>query len=157
SNGIAISSGNVSGRALSSFFAMDQRSFQTLLRRTVALLVVLLVLLSLVLVGEILLLSDSLRWLDHSDQVISTARQVQRQVVEMDTGLRGYRLTKDRTFLDAYNEASAKLPEQFEVLQRLIVDNPAQSQRLQDLSQLYEGWTHWSEQQMLQLRTAGPS
>jgi PAS domain S-box-containing protein len=136
---------------------MDQRSFQTLLHRTVALPVVLLGLLAVVLAGEILLLSDSLRWLDHSDQVISTARQLQRQIVEMETGLRGYRLTKDRTFLDAYHEAKSKLPEQSDALQRLVADNPSQTQRLQDLQHLYARWTAWSEQQMQALRTAGPS
>ena len=103
---------------------MDQLSFQRLLRRTVALPVVLLVLLAATLVAEILLLSWSLRWVDHSDQVTSQARTAMRSVVEMDTGLRGYYLTGDQTFLDSYNDLKAKLPEQLDTTMQLIADDP---------------------------------
>ena len=89
--------------------AMDQRSFQSLLRRTVALPVVLLVLLALMLAAETLLLSWSLRWVDHSDHVIAEARTAMRSVVEMDTALRGYYLTGDQSFLESYDEVKAKL------------------------------------------------
>src|SRR5580704_11246481 len=98
---------------------MDQRSFQNLLRRTVALPVALLVLLAATLAGEVVLLTATQHWVDHSDQVIATAREVMRNVVEMETGLRGYHLTHDQTFLDAYNEAKSRFPEQLELLQRL--------------------------------------
>ena len=91
---------------------MEQRNFQRALRRTVALPVTLLGLLAIILAAESLLLFASLRWVDHSDQVISTARQLQRQIVEMDTGLRGFHLTGDKSFLDSYNEAKVRVPEQ---------------------------------------------
>ncbi len=57
---------------------MDERSFQRLLRRTVAIPVALLVLLAIVLVVEILSLTGSLRLVDHTDQVITNARQAMR-------------------------------------------------------------------------------
>ena len=110
--------------AVTTPLAMDQLSFQRLLRRTVALPVVLLVLLAATLVAEILLLSWSLRWVDHSDQVTSQARTAMRSVAEMDTGLRGYYLTGDQTFLDSYNDLKAKLPEQLDTTMQLIADNP---------------------------------
>jgi PAS domain S-box-containing protein len=136
---------------------MDQRSFQKLLRRTVALPVVLLVLLAVVLASEILLLSGTLRWVDHSDQVIATARQLQRQIVEMDTALRGYRLTSDRTFLDTYNDAKSRVPEQVARLEELTADNPSQMKLLQELKQLDLQWIRWSEQQMHEASTAPPA
>src|SRR5947209_4007646 len=103
---------------------MEQRSFKRLLRRTVAVPVILLMLLAATLVSEILLLSFSLRWVDHSDQVISNARQMMRYMVEMETGLRGYHLTGDRTFLGAYNDARQKFPAQSEQLWQMTADNP---------------------------------
>lgn len=136
---------------------MDQRSFQRLLRRTVALPVILLVLLAATLAGEIVLLSASLRWVDHSDQVISTARQLQRQIVEMDTDLRGYYLTGDQAFLDSYDEAQSRLPEQSNHLEQLTSDNPAQQQRLKEIEQLYSQWMGWADGQMQQTRKATPS
>ncbi|HSY12912.1 MAG TPA: CHASE3 domain-containing protein [Verrucomicrobiae bacterium] len=136
---------------------MDQRGFQRLLRRTVALPVVLLVMLAITLAGEIVLLSATLRWVDHSDQVISTARQVQRQIVEMDTGLRGYYLTGDQTFLDSYNDAKARVPDQFAYLQNLTGDNTSQQERLAVLSQLYSGWMQWADQQVQSAHKTPPS
>ncbi len=136
---------------------MEQRDFQRALRRAVGLPVTLLVVLAAILAGESVLLFASLRWVDHSDQVISTARQLQRQIVAMDTGLRGYYLTGDHTFLDSYNEAKARVPEHFLYLHQLTADNPAQQVRLDELKQLDERWINWADQQMGNNRGASPS
>ena len=50
---------------------MDERTFHQLLRRAIAIPVALLVLLAIVLVVEILTLTESLHLVDHTDQVIS--------------------------------------------------------------------------------------
>ena len=136
---------------------MDQRSFQRLLRRTVALPVVLLVMLAVVLASEIVLLFATLRWVDHSDQVISTARQLQRQIVEMDTALRGYHLTDDPIFLDSYNDAKLRVPEQISLLEKLTADNPSQQKRLQELERLDSQWIRWSDEQMQLAHVTSPS
>ena len=127
---------------------MDQRSFQSLLRRTVLVPVLLLVLLAGTLVVEIVLLSVSLRWVDHSDQVISTARQLQRQVIQMETGLRGYYLTGDQTFLESYTEAKSNVPAQADYLLSLTADNPSQQQRLKQLRNVNDRWIQWADEQM---------
>ena len=79
---------------------MDERSFQRLLRRTVAVPVALLILLAGVLGVEILTLTESLHQVDHTDQVITNARQALRNMVDMETGVRGYHLTGDKSFLE---------------------------------------------------------
>src|SRR3954469_14256480 len=112
---------------------MQQRDFQRALRRTVGLPVTLLVLLAITLAGESVLVFGSLRWVDHSDQVIAAARQLQRHIVEMDNGLRGYYLTGDQSFLNSYNEAKVRVPEQILNVEDLVADNPAQQERLGDL------------------------
>lgn len=136
---------------------MDQRSFQRLLRRTVALPVVLLVLLATTLAGEIVLLSTSLRWVDHSDQVISRARQLQRQIVEMDTDLRGYYLTGDRAFFDSYNEAKSRVPDQLDQLLFLTSDNLSQQQRMRKIEASDQQWIRWADGQMAEAHRTSPS
>ncbi len=136
---------------------MEERSFKRLLRRTVAVPVILLMLLAATLVGEILLLSFSLRWVDHSDQVISNARQMMRYMVEMDTGQRGYHLTGDRTFLDGYGDARSKFPEQSDLLGRMTADNPDQQRRLRYLHDLDSRWIQWSDQLLKQAPGKSPS
>jgi PAS domain S-box-containing protein len=127
---------------------MDKRSFQRLLRRTVALPVILLVLLAATLAGEILLLSTTQHWVDHSDQVISNARELMRDMVEMDTGLHGYHLTRDKSFLETYQDAHSRFPDQLEVLQRLTSDNPNQQRLLHQIRDLDFQWMAGAEAQL---------
>jgi PAS domain S-box-containing protein len=127
---------------------MDQRSFQRLLRRTVAIPVIMLVSLAAILVAEIVVLNISLHWVDHSDLVIADARQLMRNIIEMDTGLRGYHLTNDKTFLQPYDEARSKISEQLDVLQHLTADNPSQQERLGELRDLDLAWVEWADQQL---------
>ena len=84
---------------------MDERSFQKLLRRTVAIPVALLVLLAGVLVVEILTLTGSLHQVEHTDEVITDARQVMRYMVDMESSARGFELTGDKRFLEPFERA----------------------------------------------------
>ncbi len=126
---------------------MDQRSFQKLLRRTVALPVLLVLLLAAVMAGEILWLSAALRWVDHTDQVIFTANQLQWQMVELNTDLHGYQLTGDEVFQKSYQLVKSRVPEQLALMQRLTI-NPEQQEHLRKLSDLDHRWIQWADQQM---------
>ncbi len=129
---------------------MDQRSFHRLLRRTVLIPVALLLLLTATLVVEILGLTTSFGWVDHTDQVIVNVRQLSRYMLDMESGLRGYYLTGDRLFLDAYNTAKAAFPEQLEVITQLTKDNPSQRRLVQELRELNLSWIQYSEQLLQQ-------
>src|SRR5581483_8204592 len=60
-------------------------------------------------------------------------------------------------FMDSYADAKARVPEQFNYLQRLTGDNPSQQRRLEELQQLDMQWIAWTEQQMQKDRTSTPS
>ncbi len=124
---------------------MDQHSFQKLLRRTVLIPVVLLLLLTATLVVEIVGLTTSFGWVDHTDQVIANVRQLTRYIVDMESGLRGYYLTGDQTFLDAYKAAKAEVPGQLTLLNGLTSDNPSQQRLLRELRDLDLRWIEYSE------------
>jgi PAS domain S-box-containing protein len=132
---------------------MDQRSFQKLLRRTVLIPVALLLLLTATLGVEILGLATSFGWVDHADQVIVNARQMMRYMLDMESGLRGFYLTGDQSFLDAYKTAKEAVPEQLAILDRLTGDNPSQQRLLQELRNLDLRWIQYSENL---LRQSGP-
>ena len=128
---------------------MDQRGFQKLLRRTVLLPVALLLLLAATLVVEILLLNASIRWVDHTDQVIANARQLIRYMVDMESGLRGYFLTGDKFFLDSYIAAKPQVPEQLALLEQLTSDNPDQAQRIGEIRDLDLRWIRYADNLLL--------
>lgn len=124
---------------------MDQRSFQRLLRRTVLIPVVLLVLLAVTLLVEILTLSSSLKWVDHAEQVISNARQLMRYMVDMETGVRGYHLTGDKTFLEPYEAAKPLVPQQLALLLRLTAGDPDQQRRITEIKNLDLRWIDYAD------------
>src|SRR5271167_853403 len=124
---------------------MDERSFQSLLRRTVLIPVVLLVLLAVTLLVEILTLTSSLKWVDHAEQVISNSRQLMRDMVDMETGVRGYHMTGDKSFLDPYEAAKPRVPEQLALLLKLTADTPDQQRRLKEIEEADLRWIDYAE------------
>jgi PAS domain S-box-containing protein len=124
---------------------MDQRRFQRLLRRTVAIPVTLLVLLAVTLLVEILTLTSSLKWVDHAEQVISNSRQLMRYMVDMETGVRGYHLTGDKTFLEPYEAGKARVPGQTALLLRLTAEDPAQQRRINEVADLNRRWIEYAD------------
>ena len=127
---------------------MDERSFQKLLRRTVAIPVALLVLLAGVLVVEILTLTGSLHQVEHTDQVITDARQVMRYMVDMESSARGFELTGDERFLEPFERAKSQIPGSIDALSELTSQNALQHDRIQDIRTLDENWIHWAEHEI---------
>ena len=125
---------------------MDQRSFQKLLRRTVLIPVALLLLLTATLVVEIMGLTTSFGRVDHTDEVIVNARQLMRYMLDMESGFRGFYLTGDQSFLDAYKTAKEEVPEQMAALDQLTRDSPGQQRRLREIRDLDLRWIQYSEQ-----------
>ena len=124
---------------------MDEQSFKRLLRRTVAIPVALLAMLAVLLAVEILNLTSALRWVDHAQEVISNSRQLMRYMIEMETGLRGYYLTGDRSFLDPFVASRPGVFQELDLLQRLTADEPETQQRLTDVRQLDLKWIDYAD------------
>src|ERR1700758_1952459 len=103
---------------------MDERSFQRLLRRTVAIPVALLVLLAVVLGIEILSLSSASNWVDHAEEVIADSRELMRNMTEMETAIRGYYLTGDRSYLEPYLASKERAFRELDLLSKLTANEP---------------------------------
>jgi PAS domain S-box-containing protein len=127
---------------------MDERSFQRLLRRTVAIPVALLGVLAIILAFEILTLMQSLRLVDHTDHVIANARQAMRYMADMESSARGFELTGDEKFLNIFRNAESQLPASIDALAKLTNDNALQKARVDDIRELDENWTHWAEHEI---------
>jgi PAS domain S-box-containing protein len=124
---------------------MDEQSFKRLLRRTVAIPVALLAMLAVLLAVEILNLTSALRWVDHAQEVVSNSRQLMRYMIEMETGLRGYYLTGNRSFLDPFVASRPRVFQELDLLQRLTADEPETQQRLTDVRQLDLKWIDYAD------------
>jgi anti-anti-sigma regulatory factor/CHASE3 domain sensor protein len=78
-------------------------------------------------------LRDASRLSEHSQQVLAAADAVQRRALDLETGLRGWQLTGDRSFLDPTNRALADLPRLVRQLEGLVRDEGAQASRARAL------------------------
>jgi signal transduction histidine kinase len=64
-----------------------------------------------------------------SQQVIATANELQTYVIDLETGARGFALTRDERYLDPWNRAQALYPGAISRLVELTKDNVVQHQR----------------------------
>src|SRR5436309_2929304 len=74
-------------------------------------------------------------------QVLEASEQLERVVVDIETGLRGYLLTGDPEILQPYDEGRAALPGQERHVQRLLAD-PAQQRRFAVLQHAIDGYVY---------------
>jgi signal transduction histidine kinase len=80
------------------------------------------------------------RWVQHTDDVIAAAREVQGLLVDRESGLRGYVIARSPEFLEPYEAANSALPGRWETLLRLDSDNPSQMKRVAEMRQLSIQW-----------------
>jgi signal transduction histidine kinase len=65
----------------------------------------------------------------HSLEVLVAANQLERLLLDLETGLRGFVLTGQEQFLEPWEAARTLFPSRAETLLRLVASDPAQEQR----------------------------
>ncbi len=70
-------------------------------------------------------LISSNNWVIHTERVIKSATNIQKQLLDMETGARGYLITGHDEFLQPYEEAQERIFAEIRDLRTLISDNPA--------------------------------
>ncbi|OAX88014.1 histidine kinase [Xanthomonas nasturtii] len=74
----------------------------------------------------------------HTHEVIGRVDEIQARVLDAESAQRGFLLTGNDAYLLDYQTSVERLPILLDNLRRLIVDNPAQEQRLAQLQRLVE-------------------
>ncbi len=119
---------------------LEAAAYRRLLLRLLALPMVALGLLALTLAYGIQQMQRSARRVDRTDQVIAHANKLVKLMIDEETGLRGFLLTRDPTFLEPYREANQQLEPEFSALFDLIKRDPEQTARLQRLKAGFQKW-----------------
>ncbi|WP_339533237.1 methyl-accepting chemotaxis protein [Pseudomonas mucidolens] len=76
----------------------------------------------------------------HTYQVISAAQSALEQLINIETGMRGFVISSTDAFLDPLVAGEKRFSEQLDLLKRLTADNPAQQQRLASLGDTQKRW-----------------
>jgi signal transduction histidine kinase/CHASE3 domain sensor protein len=65
----------------------------------------------------------------HSEQVLASVNRLERLVLDVETGQRGFALTQDRRFLAPWRAGLVAAPREAKRLRALVADNPTQERR----------------------------
>src|SRR5262249_53930252 len=91
---------------------------------------------------------------DCYDKILAQAYSCNKQLTEMNTGLRGYLITPHPAFLEPYKKTAPNIRDSFNQLADMVGNNPMQLRRIEALRSDYEKWEAWS-QDVLALRNGG--
>ena len=119
---------------------MNLHQFRQILVTTLVLPLILLLLLALVLAWQIQRTLREQQLIDHTDRVTAQLNEMERLVVDQETGLRGYQLTRDPATLEPYQSAEGSLHLAFDRLLTLVRDDPDQLRRLRQIRDGHELW-----------------
>ncbi len=119
---------------------LDPVNFKRVLSRNVFLPLGLGVLGAVLFIGLIYYVFNTMRWVQHSAQVIAEAREVAQLSVEMESGMRGFLNTGSDTTLEPFNAAAARIDQKMAGVIKLTADNPEQSGKFIAIRELQGRW-----------------
>ncbi|WP_284036651.1 CHASE3 domain-containing protein [Neobacillus sp. 114] len=100
-----------------------------------------LVLSLLVVVNRMSALQNEVKFLSQHDiEVHDLANQIQKNVLDMETGIRGYALTGQEEYLEPYNEGNRRWLDNYNKLHSLLDENSSQQRNLEEMRPVIEHW-----------------
>jgi PAS domain S-box-containing protein len=120
--------------------------FRRILRQTLLLPVLLLLVLAGFILWQFVQYQRSLHSISKSDDIASELVEVEKLIIDQETGLRGFQLTNDRSMLAPYDAATPVIEQHFDNLRKMIDGRNKQLGRLAHLKDSYELWLGFSHQ-----------
>lgn len=79
-------------------------------------------------------------FLANSEAIIRNSSKLHRGIIEMQSGFRGFLLTDDENFLDAYYSGLKVIPKLFREERKLVFKSPSQTAKLDSIHSLHNQW-----------------
>lgn len=92
---------------------------------------------------------------EHDVQVHELTYQIEKNVLDMETGQRGYALTDNTEYLTPYNAGLVEWRINYAKLKGLIADNPSQIQNLNDIKSNIDLWVSSAGEYIIDLKRNG--
>jgi len=83
---------------------------------------------------------ENSQWVARSQEVVRSSSALQRSIIDMETGMRGYLLTGNEVFLEPYTVAAQQLPSLFKELDSWVKDSRVQRAHLQRILYTCNRW-----------------
>jgi PAS domain S-box-containing protein len=119
---------------------VEQRFYNLMLFRLLGLPILALILLAILLGFGLKRVEQSAQTMDHSDRIIAQTNLILKLIIDEETGVRGYLITRNPLFLRPMHEANPSLDADFNELVRLVRRRPEQIARVKHLQALHAQW-----------------
>ena len=83
---------------------------------------------------------ENSQWVSKSQIVVRNSASLQRNIIDMETGLRGFLLNGNELFLDPYHEAKRHLPNLFTEIKGYVDTSTNQGEKLDKIIKTQEHW-----------------
>ncbi|WP_434775618.1 response regulator [Pseudomonas oryzihabitans] len=134
---------------------LDQKHFSKILKRNLSLPLSIGVFSAIFFIAIIYYLLKVTQWVEHTDRVISEANANFRLVVDLETGMRGYLLSGNTSFLQPYERALPDVEPQLDELKNLVSDSAVQIRRLERIEAVHREWRQYANQVIEARRLGG--
>ncbi|MBV8675360.1 MAG: CHASE3 domain-containing protein, partial [Acidobacteriaceae bacterium] len=115
---------------------MNLRDFNRVIRETLFLPILLLIALAAFAGWQIQQSSSALTAIANSDAMTAEINELQKLIIDQETGLRGYQLTSDPAMLAPFRAAAEPIRKHFDHLRRVISGRQDASHKTNELQQL---------------------
>jgi len=82
----------------------------------------------------------NVRWVNHTHVALAKGDAIVAAAVDMETGMRGFLLAGDESFLEPYRSGEQRIFAGLAELRQTVSDNPGQVARLQSAEQIIQEW-----------------
>lgn len=131
--------------------AIDEQNFRKILGRNVTLPLGIGLLSAVFFVFLIAYLLSVLKWVTDTDETLRYANEAFKLTIDLETGMRGFLITGEESFLEPYEAAKPKISEELELMRQKVAGSPRQLDRLKKIVSLQTQWDAFA-QEMFELR-----
>ena len=83
---------------------------------------------------------ENSQWVARSQTVVRTSSSLQRNIIDMETGMRGFLLTGNEVFLEPYQTAAQQIPALLDELEDMIQNSPVQKRQIEQIRNIHDRW-----------------
>jgi len=83
---------------------------------------------------------ENTRWVSRSQIVVRNSAALQRNIIDMEAGMRGFLLTGNEEYLEPYTQAQVLLPELITDLRGFTSQSEGQIQKINEISSMQQLW-----------------
>lgn len=91
-------------------------------------------------------------WVTRSQNVVRNSAALQRNIIDMETGIRGFLLNGNETFLLPYYQSKNQLNGLIKEIKVLTKSSPSQTQKIGDIVKLQEDWQRNYAEPLIQIK-----